>query len=330
MTSCTASDPPDFGHIADAARRLAGVAVITPLLESPLLNQICGGRILVKAEMLQHTGSFKFRGAYNRISRLDESARAAGVVAYSSGNHAQAVAAVARLLGIQATVVMPSDAPRTKVESTRAAGARIVPYDRANEVREEIAAAIAAATGATLIPPFDDAGIIAGQGTVGLEIVRQAKALDAVLDAVVVPCGGGGLIAGTALAISHHWPETAIYSVEPEQFDDMRRSLQSGRRETVAAGAASFCDALRVPTPGELTFPINRRLLTGGLVVSDAEVARAMTACFRHFSLVAEPGGAVALAAVLTGALDCRGRTVAVVCSGGNVDAETYRAALKP
>ncbi len=324
-----AAAPPVIADIEAAAARLAGNAVATPMVESAALNARIGGRLLIKAEMLQRTGSFKFRGAFNRISRLDRAARARGVVAYSSGNHAQAVAAVAGLLGIDATIVMPSDAPRIKLGNTRDFGAEIVLYDRATELREEIAAGIVDAGGGTLIPPYDDPLIIAGQGTVGLEIAAQAKALGARLDAVLAPCGGGGLISGTAIALAEHSPGTEVVAVEPEEFDDTQRSLASGRRETVAPGAASICDALLVPTPGALTFAVNARLLAGAVTVSDIEVRRAMAAAFAALKLVVEPGGAVALAAVLGGAFDCRGKTVAVVCSGGNVDAETYRAAIE-
>lgn len=329
--SSTASElpaAPQFADIADAAKRLDGRAVRTPLLESPVLNEEIGARVLIKAEMLQRTGSFKFRGAFNRISRLDNAAQHRGVVAYSSGNHAQAVAAVAGLLGLRATIVMPSDAPRIKIGNTRAYGAEIVLYDRDNEVREDIAARIVEDSGATLIPPYDDPLIIAGQGTVGLEIAQQAREMDARLDAVLVPCSGGGLISGTAIALSELCPGVEIFAVEPAGFDDTRRSLASGARETVPPGAKSMCDALLVPTPGALTFPINLRLLKGGVAVGDDEVGRAMAAAFRHLKLVVEPGGAVALAAITGGAYPCRGKTVAVVCSGGNVDPETYRRAI--
>lgn len=322
------SDAPRFGDVAEAAERLAGIAVRTPLVESAALNEEVGGRLLIKAEMLQHTGSFKFRGAYNRISRLDGAARSLGVVAYSSGNHAQAVAAVANLLGIHATIVMPSDAPRIKIEGTRAHGAEIVHYDRDNEIREDVAAKIAQTSGATMIPPFDDPLIIAGQGTVGLEIARQAAEMDAGVDAVLVPCGGGGLISGTAIALAELSPETAVVAVEPEGFDDTLRSLAAGRRCSVAPGASSICDALLVPTPGALTFAINSQLLSGAVAVSDQDALHAMAAAFRHLKLVVEPGGAVALAAALVGAYPCRGRTVAVVCSGGNVDGSTYSTAI--
>lgn len=321
--------PPGFAEIADAAERLKERAVLTPLLESSALSERAGGRILIKAEVLQHTGSFKFRGAYNRISRLDAAARSRGIVAYSSGNHAQAVAAVGALVGVPATVVMPSDAPRLKLDATRARGAEVVLYDRAKELREEVAAAIAARSGATMIPPFDDPLIIAGQGTVGLEIAAQAAALGVGLDAVLVPCSGGGLISGTAIALRERSPDTEVWAVEPEGFDDTARSLVSGRRETVTAGADSFCDALLVPTPGRITFAVNSRLLAGGLTIADRDVAQAMAAAFRHLKLVVEPGGAIALAAVLSGAFECRGKTVAVVCSGGNVDPDTFAAAIR-
>ena len=320
--------PPNFADVAAAAERLAGHAVVTPLLSSPALDARVGGRILLKAETLQRTGSFKFRGAYNRISRIPEDARPAGVVAYSSGNHAQGVAAAAALLGVPATIVMPEDAPAIKLANTRGYGAEVVLYDRFTEVREEICAEIAARRGATIVRPFDDPAIIAGQGTCGLEIARQAAALDAELDAVLICCGGGGLTAGCALALAELSPRTAIYTVEPEAFDDTARSLAAGARVANDPAARSFCDALLAPTPGELTFAINRRLVTGGLSVGDAEVAAAMAYAFRTLKLVVEPGGAVALAALLSGRLDARGKTVALTLSGANVDPQTYREVL--
>ncbi len=310
--------------MVDAARRIAGHAVATPLIESPVLNERTGARILVKAEMLQRTGAFKFRGAWNRISRLDDDQRRVGVVTFSSGNHGQAVAAAARLGGTRATVVMPKTAPAIKIDSTRRHGAEIVLYDPATESREAIAEAIARRTGALLVPPFDDPRIIAGQGTVGLEIAAQAEAIGARVDVALVPCSGGGLVAGTAIALTERFPEAEIYVVEPEGFDKTARSLASGRRETIDAGAETFCDALRVPTPGEITFEINRRLLAGGLVVGDDQTAAAMRAAVDHLKLVAEPAGAIALAAALSGIAPLEGRTVAVVCSGGNVDAAMY------
>ena len=321
--------PPVFADIIDAGERLSGHAVYTPLVESARLSEIAGGRILIKAEVLQHTGSFKFRGAYNRISRLSAADRERGIVAYSSGNHGQAVAAVGALLDVPATVVMPSDAPTMKLEATRARGAEVVLYDRGCEKREDVAAAIVARTGAIMIPPFDDPFIIAGQGTVGLEIAAQAAALGVGLDAVLVPCSGGGLISGIAIAVRENNPDTEFWAVEPEGFDDTARSLASGRRETVIPGADSFCDALLVPTPGRITFAINSRLLAGCLAIADQAVGRAMAAAFRHLKLVVEPGGAIALAAALSGAFDCRAKTVAIVCSGGNVDPETFAAAIR-
>ncbi len=331
MPSSPTSDaarPPGFADVAAAAARLRGHAVLTPLLESEALNRRVGGRLLIKAETLQRTGSFKFRGAWNRIAQLTEAERRRGVLAYSSGNHAQAVAAAARRLEVAATIVMPADAPAVKLESTRAFGPELLLYDPATESREAIATERAAATGAVLVPPYDDARVIAGQGTAGLEIAVQAAACGATLDAVLAPCGGGGLIAGCALALKEKLPGVEIHPVEPEGYDDTARSLASGRRETAAAGAATFCDALRAPTPGALTFAVNARLLAAGLAVGDAETAAAMSAAFRWLKLVVEPGGAVALAAALAGRIDCRGRTVAVLCSGGNVDPDTFGRAI--
>ncbi len=321
--------PPGIADIESAAERIAGHAVLTPLLESPALNRMAGGRVLVKPEMLQVTGSFKFRGAYNCISRIAPERRKAGVVAFSSGNHAQGVAAAASMLGAPATIVMPSDAPAIKVESTRAWGAEIVLYDRQREDREAVAQGIAEKKGASLVPPFDHPHVIAGQGTIGLEIAAQVEALGARPDAVIVPCGGGGLIAGTSLALKHALPGVPVHAAEPAGYDDTTRSLKSGRREQAVPGAKSFCDALLAPMPGELTFSINRRTVAGGHVVSDQEVAGAMAAAFAHLKVVVEPGGAVALAAVLAGKLDARGRIVAVVCSGGNVDPGVYSRALQ-
>jgi len=313
-----------FADVAAAAERLRGVAAATPLLESDALNELTGGRLLIKAECLQRTGSFKFRGAYNTILALRPSA----VVAFSSGNHAQGVALAARLLAIPATIVMPADAPRTKLEGTRALGAEVVTYQRLGEDREAIGREIAERTGAAIVRPFDDPRIIAGQGTVGLELAEQAAARGATLDAVTVCCGGGGLVAGCALALSHLVPGVAVHSVEPAAFDDTARSLAAGQRLGNPPEARSFCDALLSPMPGELTFAINSRLLAGGLAVSDMEVAHAMRLAFRHLKLVIEPGGAVALAAALAGKLPVRGRTVGVVVSGGNVDAELFTEVL--
>jgi threonine dehydratase len=315
---------PNFADVKAAAERLRGVAVRTPLLESHALNELAGGRVLLKAECLQRTGSFKFRGAYNTISQTEAEA----VVAYSSGNHAQGVAAATKLLGKAATIVMPADAPTIKLANTRAYGAEVRLYDRERESREAIGAEIAARTGAALIRPYDDPRIIAGQGTAGLELAEQARKRDAAPDLALVPCGGGGLIAGCALALTDGFPGIAIYAVEPDGLDDTRRSLEAGERVANAPGATSICDALLLPTPGELTFAINRQLLAGGLTVSDDEVRSAIAFAFRRLKLVVEPGGAVALAAVLSGKLALTGRTAAVVLSGGNVDPELFAAAI--
>jgi threonine dehydratase len=328
MSSSAASELPNFADVRAAAERLAGRIVTTPLLEAPLLNRRLGLRLLVKAECLQRTGSFKFRGAMNAILRLDERQRRAGVVAYSSGNHAQGVAAAAQLLGVPATIVMPADAPAIKVANTRGYGAEIVLYDRWRESREAIGAKLATERGANLIPPYDDARVIAGQGTAGLEIAAQARALGAQLDALIVPASGGGLVTGCALALSGESPATAVYSAEPETVDDWRRSLAAGTRLANDPGARSICDALLAPMPGEITFALGRRLLAGGLAVSDAEALRAIAVAFADLKLVVEPGGATALAAVLAGKLEARHRTVAVIASGGNVDRELFTQAL--
>jgi threonine dehydratase len=320
MSIDAAARLPCFDDVRSAAARIAGRARRTPLLADTPLDALTGGRILLKLETLQHTGSFKFRGAYNRLARLDSIQRAAGVVAFSSGNHAQGVAAAARLLGIHATIVMPADAPRVKMRNTLALGAEVIEYDRLRESREAIASRLAAERGAVLVPSFDDPDVIAGQGTVGLEMAEQAAGLGAKLDDVVVCVSGGGLIAGTALAIHAHSPGTRVWSAEPEGHDDHRRSLAAGRRESNPPGARSFCDALLAPEPGLLTFEINRRLLAGGLAVSDAEVRAAIAFAGRQLKLVVEPGGAVALAAVMSGRLECARRTIGVVLSGGNVD----------
>ncbi|MDQ2860019.1 MAG: threonine/serine dehydratase [Pseudomonadota bacterium] len=314
--------------IEDAARAIAGHAVVTPLLESTALNEALGGRVLIKVETLQRAGAFKFRGAYNRLSRLTAEERARGVVAFSSGNHAQGVALAARLLGMPAVIVMPSDAPKVKAEATAAYGAEIRFYDRARESREAIAATIAAERGAIVVPAFDDPFIVAGQGTVGLEIADQAEALGAALDLVVGPVGGGGLMAGCAMAIKARLPRTEIFGVEPEGFDDTRRSLEAGTRRAAPPAPRSLCDALESPMPGEITFPILQANLAGVLTVSDAEVASAMRYAFTTLKLVVEPGGAVALAALLSGKIVLAGRTAAIVLSGGNVDPELFARVL--
>ena len=328
MAASDATRLPDFDDVRAAAARLAGHARRTPLLAATPLDELTSGRILLKLETLQHVGSFKFRGAYNRLAQLDAAQRRAGVVAFSSGNHAQGVACAARLLGVPATIVMPADAPRVKMQNTLALRAEVVTYDRLQESREQIAARLANERGAVLVPSFDDPDIIAGQGTVGLEIAEQAAELGLALDDVIVCTSGGGLVAGTALAIRALSPATRVWTAEPEGHDDHRRSLASGRRESNAPGTRSICDALLAPEPGVLTFEINRRLLAGGVTVGDAEVKAAIAYAARTLKLVVEPGGAVALASVLAGRIESAGRTIAVVLSGGNIDDELLREVL--
>ena len=320
---------PVYADIEAAAVTLAPVAVRTRLLSSPALDALTGARVFIKPEVLQRTGSFKFRGAYNRLSLIPKAERPKGVVAFSSGNHAQGVAAAAQLLGLPATIVMPADAPAFKRERAKSYGARGVLYDRERESREEIANGIASESGATLVPPFDDPHIIAGQGTVGLEIAEDLHALGLVADVVSAPASGGGLMAGIALAIHHHCPQAKFFTAEPDGYDDHARSLANGERQRHQAKNRTFCDALMAPEPGELTFAINRRLVAGGVTATDAEVAQAMAFAFRELKLVVEPGGSVALAALLAGRIDVRGKTVVIVLSGGNVDAGLYADAIR-
>jgi threonine dehydratase len=324
-----AENLPTFEDVAAAAARLAGRIVATPLVSHPLLDEITGGRIFLKAEPLQRTGSFKFRGATNAVLQLPEAGRATGIVTYSSGNHGQAVAAAAAAAGIAASVFMPADAPDIKRASTARWGAEIRLYDRAREDREALAQAFATESGATILPPFDHPHVIAGQGTLALEIFAECRAGGIAPEALLVPAGGGGLIAGCALAATGAAPETRVYAVEPEGWDDTTRSLAAGELVANRAGGANFCDALLAPMPGRLTFAINRTHLAGGLVVSEAEVRAAMAFAFRHLKLVVEPGGAVALAALLAGRFPARGRVVAAVLSGGNVDPALFATVLK-
>jgi threonine dehydratase len=314
---------PAVEDIRRAEERLRDLIVRTPLIESPALNEKFNARILFKPEVLQRTGSFKFRGAYNKIASLPQEQRARGVVAFSSGNHAQGVAASAAIFGIPAVIVMPSDAPAIKLDNVRKAGAEVVLYDRYGESREELAAPYVE-RGMVLVPPFDDPMIVAGQGTAGLELVEDAEGLGVSLDMLVSPCGGGGLIGGISTAVKALSPTTEIWAAEPENFDDTRRSLAAGRRLSVEPGHRSICDALLSPEPGELTFAINRKNLAGAVAVTDREAAGAMRAAAAYLKLVVEPGGAVAFAAILSGKLDISGKTVAVVLSGGNVDPEKY------
>ncbi|MFB3054692.1 MAG: threonine/serine dehydratase [Alphaproteobacteria bacterium] len=323
-------------EIRQAAERIAGKAVRTPLLEAPLLDQRLGCRVLVKAESLQLTGSFKFRGAYNRIAQLTRQELDRGVVAYSTGNHAQGVAAAAHTAGTSAVIVVPNDIPAIKKRNTQSWGAELAYYQREVEDRVAIAAAIADERHAVIVPPFDDDRIIAGQGTIGLELVEQAGALGVTLDAVVIPCGGGGLSAGIATAVKALSPETRIYLVEPSNYDDTLRSMAAGDRIANDLGpghGTTICDALTTEMPGELTFPINQRLADGVLAIDDDLVAEGLYAAFADLKLVLEPSGAIALAALVTGALgqefDVSGKSIAVIGSGGNVDPLTYRDALQ-
>ncbi len=320
--------PPSFETVAAAARRLAGRIVRTPMLRNERLDALTGARVLLKPEPLQRTGSFKLRGATNALLQLNPAARAGGVLTYSSGNHAQAVACAAAAEGIAATVFMPNDAPRIKRESTERWGARVEVYDRRTQSREELAAAFAAATGASLIPPYEHPDVISGQGTAALELAEDAAAAGLGMDALLVCTGGGGLIAGSALAMEGVSPATRVYAVEPQGWDDTARSLAAGTRLANDQGGSTLCDALLAPMPGALTFALNRTRLAGGIAVSDEEVLAAMAFAFRHLKLVVEPGGAVALAALLAGRLDARGQVVGVVLSGGNVDPTMFGRAL--
>jgi len=307
-----------------AARVLAGFAVRTPLLSPPVLNERAGTRVFLKPEMLQRTGSFKFRGAFNKMSSIPQAARGGGVVAYSSGNHAQGVAAAAQILNMQATIVMPADAPLSKRERTRAYGAEVVLYDRDRDDREAIARGIASQRGATLVPPYEDRMVIAGQGTVGLEIAEDMAALGLTPDIVIAPVSGGGLIAGVATAVKARYPQAVLMSAEPEGFDDHASSLRAGKRQPRRAEGRTICDALMAAIPGEITFAINSRLLAQGVTASDAEVGMAVGFVFRELKLVVEPGGVVGLAALLAGRIDARGKNVVIVLSGGNVDADMF------
>lgn len=321
-------DAPTIDDVRAAVARLDGVAIRTPILESPLLNDRLGRRLLVKPECLQVTGSFKFRGASNKIRAMTEAERAGGVVAYSSGNHAQGVAAAARFAGIPAVIVMPEDAPAIKRENTKAWGAEVRLYSRQSEDRAAIAQAIAEERGAVLIRPFDDPMVIAGQGTVGLETAAQLDELGIEPTAAIVPCGGGGLLAGVSLALKDRWPDLPIFAAEPEDFDDTARSLEAGERLSNASGAHSICDALLSNTPGIITFEINRRHLSRVFRVSDTQALSAMATLFETLKLVGEPGGVTGLAAALEGMAPSEDGPILVVISGGNVDPEVFSRAL--
>ena len=315
--------------IEAAADRLKGHVRETPLLSSPFLDEIAGRRVLVKPECLQHTGSFKFRGAWSAISALDDAARNRGVIAYSSGNHAQGVAYAAAQHGISSVIVMPSDAPKLKIENTRALGGEVVLYDRATESREDIGEALATERDLTLIRPYDEPQVIAGQGTTGLELARQAHELDVTEGDVLVCCGGGGLTSGIALALEHHAPVLRARPCEPEGFDDVKRSLQLGAIQSNNASSGNICDAILTPQPGRITFPILQRLCGPGLAVSEQEALHAVALAFLRLKIVLEPGGAVSLASALFRKDQIEGDTVIVVASGGNVDPQIFEQALE-
>jgi threonine dehydratase len=314
--------------IRAAAGRLDGVVRVTPLLWSPGLDALAGRRVWVKAENLQLTGSFKFRGAWAALTALSEAERQTGVLAYSSGNHAQGIAYAAQRLGMPAVIVMPSDAPLAKIDGTRAYGAEVVLYNRATEDRDAIGAAIAGPRGMVVVPPYDHPQVIAGQGTTGLEIAAQARAAGITQADVICCCGGGGLSAGIAMALAADAPGLRLRTAEPAGFDDMARSLATGRAQTNAAKSGSVCDAILTPSPGTLTLPILWRLAGPGLVVTDDEALAAVAAAFRHLRIVLEPGGAVGLAAALFCGDQIAGDQVIAVASGGNVDPGIFAQAL--
>jgi threonine dehydratase len=311
---------PTLEDIRAAAKRIEGVALRTPLIRNDALDEATGARVWVKAENLQRGGAFKMRGATNAIAALDPEIRKRGVLAFSSGNHAIAVSAAARIFGVSAVIVMPADAPRIKLDATRANGAEVVIYDRVNESREQIGAKLSGDRGLALIRPFDDPFVIAGQGTAGLEISEELTP-----DIALVPGSGGGLTSGVAIAL----PNTRVFAIEPEGHDDITRSLKSGKRERNAPGIRSICDGLLAEEMGDITYEVARTRFAGAASVPEIDVQRAMAFAFRHLKLVLEPSGAIGLAAALTGAVDIKGQTVAIVASGGNVDAETFIAALR-
>lgn len=315
--------------VEQAARRIKGQAVYTPLLNHPALDERVGATVLIKPENLQRSGSFKFRGAFNCLSQIPEEDRNKGVVACSSGNHAQGVAASARILGLSATIVMPADAPQIKLDRTRDFGASVVTYDREREDRDVIAAQICAQTGATFVHPYNDPAVIAGQGTIGLEIARQAEELGHRLDDVLACTGGGGLSSGVALALAHRTPKALFHTVEPAGFDDYKRSLEAGTLLSNSRKSGSVCDALLSLAPGEVGFSILRKLAAEGFVVTDQEVLEAVAFAFTELKLVVEPGGAAALAAVLSGKLPVAGKTIALVLTGGNIDPHMLNKALQ-
>ncbi len=314
--------------IRAAYARGKGTVRRTPLLSSPFLDEIAGRKLFLKAECLQHTGSFKFRGGWSALSGMEPDKRAKGVIAFSSGNHAQGVALAAKMHGVSAVIIMPADAPRVKIENTKALGAEVVLYDRANEDRDLIGDKLSKERGLTLVKPFDDPFVIAGQGTCGLEIAEQAKEEGIERAEVITCCGGGGLTSGIAMALEADAPDFKVRTAEPVGFDDVARSLRTGAIQRNNALTGSICDAIITPQPGDLTFPIMNRLCGAGFAVSEDDVLRAMALAFERLRVVIEPGGAVALAAALFHGDDLNEDTVIVTASGGNVDKDVFTRAL--
>ena len=318
--------PVDLKTIAQAAHALRGVVVRTPVLENPDVNAVLGGRLLLKAENMQRTGAFKIRGAYHRMLGLTDAERTRGVVSYSSGNHALGLARAAQILGSSAVIVMPSDAPQAKMVAVRALGAKIVTYDRDTQNSADVVACVMAQTGRTEVPPSAHPEVLAGAGTAALELLEESGGT---LDTVLVPCGGGGLTAATAIVMAEASPQSQVFAAEPDLFDDTRRSLAAKTRLPNPKGQRTICDAIMTPIPGEMTFAINAALLAGGVTASDAEVRAAMRFAYEHFKIVTEPGAVVGLAAILSGAVPIKGRTVATVITGGNIDAIRFATLLE-
>lgn len=316
--------PVTLADITRASDALRDVVIRTPLLENPDANAILGGRLLIKAENMQRTGAFKIRGAYNCIRQLTPDERSKGVITYSSGNHAQGVALAAHLLGTDALIVMPDDVPAAKMQATRNLGAQITTFTRDTVSSDERVAQLQLETGRIVVPPSGDARVLAGAGTVALELAQQAEALKARMNAVLIPCGGGGLTAATAVALQALSPKTRVYAAEPTLFDDTKRSLAAGKRLANPKGRHTICDAIMTPMPNDLTFPINLDLLAGGVVASDADVRAAMMFAYEHYRIIIEPGAAVGLAAVLNGQIDISGKVVATIVTGGNIDAARF------
>jgi len=329
MNVADQGEHPTISDLRAARRRLAGVIVDTPILRSDVLDGLCGGRVFIKAECLQMTGAFKVRGAYNRLLQFTEAEKHGGVVTWSSGNHGQAIAAAAKRLGMPALILMPSDSVLTKVELTRAHGGEVMFFTRGIDDAMKLGERLATERGAVIVPPANHPDIIAGQGTAALELLEQVAAAGAPQpDMLFVPCGSGGLTAGCSIAFDALNPDAQVYAVEPEAFDDTGRSLTAGERLGVIPGGRTICDALTARIPAPLTFAINAALGVKALAISDGEARRAMAFAFRHLKVVMEPGGAAGLAAVLAGKVDVRGKTIAIICSGGNVDADVFSEAL--